>query len=97
MTRAGKIELHVHKDRDGRLSREMSGRFQRSEKVLVSALAEMYIQWVSSRKVKAITEQLCGHSFNAQADRKDDPASGGGEKEATLQEAMLARGRYQYG
>jgi putative transposase len=31
---------------------------------LVSALAEMYIQGVSTRKVKEITEQLCGHAFN---------------------------------
>ncbi len=32
---------------------------------LVSALAEMYVQGVSTRKVKAITEELCGHSFSA--------------------------------
>jgi putative transposase len=28
-------------------------------------LAEMYIQGVSTRKVKAITEELCGHAFSA--------------------------------
>ncbi|RWP15827.1 transposase, partial [Mesorhizobium sp.] len=38
---------------------------QRSEKALVSALVEMYVQGVSTRKVKAITEELCGHSFSA--------------------------------
>jgi len=31
----------------------------------VAALAEMYVQGVSTRKVKAITEELCGHSFSA--------------------------------
>jgi len=31
----------------------------------VSALVEMYVQGVSTRKVKAITEELCGHSFAA--------------------------------
>jgi hypothetical protein len=31
----------------------------------VSALAEMYVQGVSTRKVKAVTETLCGHSFSA--------------------------------
>ena len=36
-----------------------------SEKALVSALAEMYVQGVSTRKVKAITEELCGHTFSA--------------------------------
>ena len=40
-------------------------RFQRSEKALVSALAEMYVQGVSTRKVKAVTEELCGHTFSA--------------------------------
>ena len=28
-------------------------------------LAEMYVQGVSTRKVKAITEELCGHAFSA--------------------------------
>jgi transposase-like protein len=31
----------------------------------VAALAEMYVQGVSTRKVKAITEEPCGHSFSA--------------------------------
>ena len=30
-----------------------------------AALAEMYVQGVSTRKVKAITEELCGHTFSA--------------------------------
>jgi hypothetical protein len=30
---------------------------------MVSALAEMYIQGVSIRKLKVITEELCGHAF----------------------------------
>jgi putative transposase len=33
----------------------------------VAALAEMYVQGVSTRKVKAITEELCGHGFSAAA------------------------------
>ena len=43
----------------------MFERYQRSERALVAALAEMYVQGVSTRKVKAITEELCGHSFSA--------------------------------
>ena len=42
-------------------------RYQRSEKALVGTLAEMYVQGVSTRKVKAVTETLCGHSFSASA------------------------------
>ena len=65
VTRVGKIELRVPQDRDGQFSTEIFDRYQRSEKALVSALAEMYIQGVSTRKVKAITEELCGHAFSA--------------------------------
>ena len=32
---------------------------------MVATLAEMYVQGVSTRKVKAITEELCGHAFSA--------------------------------
>jgi putative transposase len=67
ITRVGKLELRVPRDRDGRFSTELFERYQRSEKALVSALAEMYVQGVSTRKVKAITEELCGHSFSASA------------------------------
>jgi len=65
MTRVGKLELRVPQDRAGRFSTELFERYQRSEKAFVSALAEMYLQGVSTRKVKAITEELCGHSVSA--------------------------------
>src|SRR5512147_794072 len=65
ITRVGKIELRVPRDRNGEVSTALFERFQRSEKALVSALVEMYVQGVSTRKVKAITEELCGHSFAA--------------------------------
>jgi putative transposase len=65
ITRVGKLELRVPQDRDGRFSTELFERYQRSERALVAALAEMYVQGVSTRKVKAITEELCGHAFSA--------------------------------
>jgi len=65
ITRVGKLELRVPQDREGRFSTELFERYQRSERALVAALAEMYVQGVSTRKVKAITEELCGHSFSA--------------------------------
>ena len=65
ITRVGKLELRVPQDRDGRFSTELFERYQRSEQALVSTLAEMYVHGVSTRKVKAITEELCGHSFSA--------------------------------
>lgn len=65
LTRVGRLELRVPQDREGRFSTQVFERYQRSEKALVLALAQMYVQGVSTRKVKAITEELCGHSFSA--------------------------------
>ena len=42
-TRVDKLELQVPRDRDGNFSTELFARYQRSEKALVSALAEMYV------------------------------------------------------
>jgi putative transposase len=65
ITRVGTLELRVPQDRLGRFSTDLFERYQRSEKALVGTLAEMYVQGVSTRKVKAVTEALCGHSFSA--------------------------------
>jgi len=65
VTRVGKLELRVPQDRQGRFRTEIFERYQRSEKALVAALSEMYVQGVSTRKVKAVTEELCGHEFSA--------------------------------
>jgi putative transposase len=67
ITRVGTLELRVPQDRLGRFSTELFERYQRSGKALVGTLAEMYVQGVSTRKVKAVTEALCGHSFSASA------------------------------
>ena len=65
ITRVGKVELRIPQDRQGRFRTEIFERYQRSEKALVAALAQMYVQGVSTRKVKEVTEELCGHSFSA--------------------------------
>src|ERR1700736_3262540 len=67
VTRVGTLELRVPQDRAGRFSTELFQRYQRAEKALVGTLAEMYVQGVSTRKVKAVTEALCGHRFSASA------------------------------
>jgi transposase-like protein len=59
-TRVGRLELMVPQDREGRFRTELFEKYQRSEKALVLAIAEMYVQGVSTRKVKRITEELCG-------------------------------------
>lgn len=65
VTRVGTLELRVPQDRAGRFSTEIFARYQRSEKALVAALVEMYVQGVSTRKIKAVSEELCGHEFSA--------------------------------
>ena len=59
-TRVGALELQVPKDREGRFRTEVFERYQRSEKALMLAVAQMYVSGVSTRKVKKITEALCG-------------------------------------
>jgi len=58
-TRVGQLELMVPKDREGRFQTELFEKYQRNEKALVLAIVEMYVQGVSTRKVKKITEELC--------------------------------------
>jgi transposase-like protein len=59
-TRVGKITFAVPQVREGGFYPQALEKGLRSERALTLALAEMYVQGVSTRKVKAITEQLCG-------------------------------------
>ena len=63
-TRVGPLVLRVPQSRDGGFSTELFQRYQRSEQALVLTLMEMVVQGVSTRKVSAITEELCGTSFS---------------------------------
>jgi putative transposase len=63
-TRVGTLNLLVPQDREGTFSTRLFARYQRNEKALVLALMEMYVEGVSTRKVKDVTEQLCGTSFS---------------------------------
>jgi len=63
-TRVGTLNLAVPKDREGTFSTRLFSRYQRNEKALCLALMEMYVEGVSTRKVKEVTEALCGTSFS---------------------------------
>jgi putative transposase len=63
-SRVGPLSLRVPQSRDGGFSTEIFRRYQRSEQALVLALMEMVVNGVSTRKVGAITEELCGASFS---------------------------------
>ncbi len=64
-TRLGQITVAVPQVREGGFYPQSLERGTRSERALKLALAEMYMQGVSTRKVAAITEQLCGFSVSS--------------------------------
>jgi transposase-like protein len=59
-TRFGTLVLEVPRIRGGALHTEIFARYQRSEQALLLTLVEMVVSGVSTRKVKAVTEELCG-------------------------------------
>jgi putative transposase len=63
-TRVGTLQLLLPMDREGTFRTELFERYQRSEKALVLGLMEMYLEGVSTRRVKEVTEALCGTSFS---------------------------------
>jgi putative transposase len=64
-TRIGEITFAVPQVREGGFYPSALEKGLRSERALTITLAEMYIQGVSTRRVKAITEQLCGVEISA--------------------------------
>ena len=64
-TRVGKITFDVPQVREGGFYPQALEKGLRSERALKLALAEMYVQGVSTRKVAAITEELCGFSVTS--------------------------------
>jgi putative transposase len=64
-TRVGSITFSIPQVREGGFYPEALERGLRSERALLLAIAEMYVQGVSTRKVKAVTEQLCGVAMSA--------------------------------
>lgn len=59
-TRMGKLHLQVPKTRDLSFYPTCLEKGTRSERSLGLAMAEMYVNGVSTRRVKRITEELCG-------------------------------------
>jgi putative transposase len=59
-SRLGKLELQVPQTRGVEFYPTVLERGERSERALKLAVAEMYVQGVSTRKVATITETLCG-------------------------------------
>ncbi len=64
-TRVGELTFAVPQVRDGGFYPSSLDKGIRSERALKLALAEMYVQGVSTRRVAQITEQLCGFEVSS--------------------------------
>lgn len=64
-TRVGDIQFDIPQVREGNFYPSALEKGLRSERALHLTLAEMYIQGVSTRKVSAILEQLCGSEVSS--------------------------------
>jgi putative transposase len=64
-TRVGRLELAVPQTRGVAFYPTALERGTRSERALKLAVAEMYLQGVSTRKVTAVMEQLCGREVTS--------------------------------
>jgi len=64
-SRIGELKVQVPQVRDSSFYPSALEKGMRSEKALKLALAEMYVQGVSTRKVKAVVEELCGYEISS--------------------------------
>jgi transposase-like protein len=64
-SRIGDLHLDVPQTRDVDFYPQALERGIRSERALTAALAEMYVQGVSTRKVSKIVHELCGHEVSS--------------------------------
>ena len=64
-TRVGEVTFDIPQVREGGFYPQALEKGLRSERALTMALAEMYVQGVSTRKVAAITKKLCGTQVSA--------------------------------
>ena len=62
-TRVDTLGLEVPRDSNGTFQTELFERYQHSEKALVTTLMKMVVQGISTRRVKKITDELCGKQF----------------------------------
>ena len=91
-TRLGELSLKVPQTRDSEFYPQSLEKGLRSERALLLSIAEMYVQGVSTRRVKKIVEALCG------MDVSSSQVSRAAAELDELLEAWRTRelGRYRY-
>ena len=65
VTRVGRLELQVPRDRAALFQPSVFARYQRHEQALIATLATCYLHGVSTRKVRYVVETLCGETVSA--------------------------------
>lgn len=65
LTRSGELKLNVPQTRNMSFYPSCLEKGERTEKALKLALAEAYVQGVSTRKMSALTEELCGKELSS--------------------------------
>jgi putative transposase len=93
-TRIGALTMAVPQVREGGFYPTSLEKGVRSERALKLALAEMYVQGVSTRKVAAITEELCG--FEVSSTQVSRAAADLDSVLAAWRTRSLGRYRYMY-
>jgi transposase-like protein len=93
-TRMGKITFDIPQVRESDFYPSSLEKGIRSERALKLALAEMYVQGVSTRKVAAITEQMCG--FSVSSSQVSKATAELDEQLEAWRERPLGRMRYLY-
>lgn len=91
-TRVGAITFDVPQVRQGGFYPRSLEKGQRSERALLLAMAEMYVNGVSTRRVAAITEELCG--FEVSSTQVSQAAGLLDEELQAWRERPLGRCRY---
>jgi putative transposase len=64
-TGMGTMALSVPQTRKGTYTPDFLEKYQRTDKALMAAMCEMYLQGVSTRKVTKVLEELCGLEVSA--------------------------------
>jgi transposase-like protein len=65
LTRSGELELSIPQVREGGFYPSCLSKGEKVEQALKLALAEAYVQGVSTRKMKLLTEELCGKELSS--------------------------------
>lgn len=65
LTRSGELKLNIPQVREGGFYPSCLNKGEKVEQALKLALAEAYVQGVSTRKMKLLTEELCGKELSS--------------------------------